>query len=46
VGAAAVDLLAYQLNHNERGLAPFPKTVLIDGFWRDGDSMSANPATT
>ena len=39
VGAAALDLLATQINHNEHGLAAFPKTVLIDGFWRDGDSV-------
>jgi LacI family transcriptional regulator len=39
IGAAAVDLLATQLNHHERGLASFPKTVLIDGFWRPGDSL-------
>lgn len=41
VGAAAVDLLATQLNHHERGLAAFPKTVLIEGFWRPGDSLPA-----
>jgi len=40
IGAAAVDLLAEQVNHHEKGLSPFPKTVLIDGYWQNGDSLS------
>lgn len=39
VGASSIDLLASQLNHNERGLAAFPKTVLVDGYWQEGDSL-------
>lgn len=36
VGAAAVDLVAEQLARSEFGLPATPKTVLIEGFWRDG----------
>lgn len=43
VGAAAVDLLVGQLNHQDRGLPPFPRSVTIHGFWRDGDSLPPRP---
>lgn len=36
VGAAAVDLVVTQLQNNEFGLPTCPKTVQIDGLWRDG----------
>ena len=39
VGAAALDLVAGQLNHQERGLPAFPRTVTINGVWREGDSL-------
>lgn len=38
IGEMAVDLLAAQLLHNERGLPAIPKLLLIDGRWRDGES--------
>jgi DNA-binding LacI/PurR family transcriptional regulator len=41
IGAAAIDLLSGQLNHYERGLLQYPKTVVVNGFWRDGDSVKA-----
>jgi len=34
--AAAVDLVASQLQHNERGLPPYAKIVQIYGEWQDG----------
>lgn len=36
VGAAAVDLLVEQINQNHRGIPEVPKSVLIEGVWRDG----------
>lgn len=36
IGAAAVDLLARQLQWNESGVPAEPLTILIDGKWRDG----------
>lgn len=39
VGAAAVDLVVEQLEHNERGLPDHPKTVLIGGDWVDGETV-------
>jgi LacI family transcriptional regulator len=33
VGAAAVDLVVEQLEHNQRGLPEHPKIVLIEGEW-------------
>lgn len=39
IGAAAVDLLIEQLNNNEVGIPKQPKTVMIDGVWRDGPSL-------
>jgi LacI family transcriptional regulator len=35
VGAAAVDLVVGQLHRNESGPPPHPKTVLVEGVWRD-----------
>jgi LacI family transcriptional regulator len=39
VAAAAIDLIVGQLHRNERGLPDLPKTVLIDGYWVDGDTV-------
>lgn len=39
VGAAAVDLVVEQLEHNERGLPVHPKTVLIGGEWVEGSTV-------
>lgn len=40
VGAAAVDLIIGQLHRNERGVPPVPKTVLIEGIWKDGATLA------
>ncbi len=39
IGAAAVDLLVEQIYNNERGVPETPKTVLIEGKWRDGPTV-------
>lgn len=39
IGASAVDLLATQLLHNERGLPSVCKKLLIEGGWRDAPSV-------
>jgi LacI family transcriptional regulator len=41
LGRMAVDLLTAQLLQNERGLAATPKLLLIDGSWRDAESVPA-----
>ncbi len=40
VGAAAVDALLGMLHRNERGLPPKPFTLLLDGTWVDGRSLT------
>lgn len=40
VGATAVDLLAHQLAHSERGVPKFPRLVLIETTWRDGATLT------
>jgi LacI family transcriptional regulator len=44
VAASAVDLVAAQLQRNEFGLPANPKTVYIDGVWRDGETVKIRPA--
>ena len=39
MAAAAVDLVAGQLNRNERGLPASEKTMLIQAEWRDGETI-------
>jgi DNA-binding LacI/PurR family transcriptional regulator len=39
VGAAGVDLVVEQLNHNERGLPDVVKRVLLPGKWFEGRSL-------
>ncbi|MBC8010710.1 MAG: LacI family DNA-binding transcriptional regulator [Burkholderiales bacterium] len=39
VGAAAVDLLVEQINQNRRGVPEVPKSVLIEGVWRNGPTF-------
>lgn len=39
VGAAAIELLAEQLYHNNRGLPKAPKVVLIEGCWVRGKTV-------
>lgn len=41
IGAAAVDLVVEQLSQNQTGLPGTPKTVLIEGEWRDGWTVSS-----
>lgn len=36
VGAAGIDLLIAQLQRNERGLPKHPRTIMIEGSWKDG----------
>jgi LacI family transcriptional regulator len=40
-GAAAVDLVVEQLNHNERGIPNAVKRVLLPGRWFEGRSLRA-----
>ena len=39
VGAATVDLVVTQLQNNEFGLPKHPKTMNIDGIWREGNTL-------
>lgn len=39
VGAAAVDQVVTQLQNNEFGLPKYPKTVSLDGLWREGNTL-------
>lgn len=39
LGAAAIDLVVEQLNHNERGLPRLVKRVLLPGRWFEGKSL-------
>lgn len=39
VGAAAIDLVVEQLNHNERGVPDMVKRVLLPGRWFEGASL-------
>ncbi len=39
VGAAAVDQVVTQLQNNEFGLPKYPKTVYLDGLWREGNTL-------
>jgi len=46
VGAAALDLVVTQLQNNEFGLPKYPKTVHMDGLWRDGNTLLAHRIAT
>ena len=39
MAAAAVDMVASQLNRNERGIPHSEKTILIQAEWRDGETL-------
>lgn len=41
-GAAAIDLVAGQLQNNERGVPEHARQILIRGSWRDGATVSAD----
>lgn len=43
LGAAAIDLVVEQLNHNERGLPDVVKHVLLPGRWSEGCSLRPLP---
>ncbi len=43
VGAAAVDQVVTQLQNNEYGLPRTPRTVYLDGVWREGDTLARRP---
>lgn len=45
VAAAAVDLLATQLTHNERGIPAVPRQILIPPAWIDGTSVRPRSST-
>lgn len=45
LGAAAVDLVVEQLNHNERGLPGAVKRVLLPGRWFQGKTLRAANTT-
>ncbi len=40
VGALVCDLVINKLLHNERGLPEEPKIILVNGMWRDGESLT------
>lgn len=42
VGSSAVDLVVTQLQNNEFGLPKYPKTVYMDGLWREGNTLLAH----
>jgi DNA-binding LacI/PurR family transcriptional regulator len=47
IGRAAIDLLAAQLHHNERGIPDCAKTLMIEGRWQPGSTLTpagADPA--
>jgi len=44
VGAAAVEILAGQLQHNKFGVPEIPTTTFVEGTWFDGDSCPPRPA--
>lgn len=44
IGAAAVELVAEQLYHNERGVPAIPKVLLIEGRWVEGNTLIPSPA--
>ena len=39
VGAAAVDMVVEQINHNKFGLLPEPRMVLTSGIWVPGETV-------
>jgi LacI family transcriptional regulator len=40
MGRAALDLVSSQLYHNDFGLPPVPKKVLIQSVWKEGETLS------
>jgi LacI family transcriptional regulator len=46
LGAAAVDLIVEQINHNETGLPESTKEVLVRGRWEEGTQVRPLPSAT
>jgi LacI family transcriptional regulator len=44
VGALAVETVAAQIQHNQRGIPEIPTTSLVEGTWIDGASLPPKPA--
>lgn len=42
VGTAATDLIISQIHRNERGVPMHPRTILVAGEWRDGNTLRKN----
>ncbi len=40
IGAAAVEIVAAQINRNERGIPELPRTTFIAGEWQDGWTLT------
>jgi hypothetical protein len=40
VGAAAVDFLVAMVQRNERGVPDLPHSILVDGTWQEGATLS------
>ncbi len=43
-GAAAVDSVVAQIHRNERGIPDFPKTLMVEGRWIDGETAPGSVA--
>lgn len=43
VGEMACDLVISKITHNELGVPEYPRLILIDGVWREGESLPASP---
>ncbi len=41
VGARAIDLLVDGVENNERGLPTHPNTLLVEGKWNEGETLTA-----
>jgi DNA-binding LacI/PurR family transcriptional regulator len=39
IGKAAVQMLISLINHNERGIPEFCRELLVEGRWKDGDTL-------
>ena len=42
-GEAAVECIMDQLNRNERGIPENPKTILLEGEWKEGPTLVSRP---
>jgi len=44
IGSASVDMVVAQIHRGETGIPTHPKTILIRGVWRDGETCPAKNA--